>query len=100
MNTAITQQKTKATNNKYTLLGLSILFDLIGMLSFTIPVIGEFSDLIWAPVSSILIYSMYKGIVGRIGGLVSFVEELLPGLDFIPTFTLSWIYQFVIKAKS
>ena len=44
---------------KYRLLALSLLFDAIGMLSFTIPFIGEFSDIIWAPVSALLIYKMF-----------------------------------------
>ena len=83
--------------NKYKILGLSILFDAVGMMSFAIPFIGEFSDIIWAPISALLISRMYKGTVGKIGGLVSFFEELIPGLDFIPTFTLTWIYKYVIK---
>jgi len=83
--------------NKYKMLGLGILFDAIGMLSFAIPLIGEFSDIIWAPISALLISKMYKGTVGKIGGMVSFFEELVPGLDFIPTFTLTWIYKYVIK---
>jgi hypothetical protein len=82
---------------KYKMLGLSLLFDAIGMLSFAIPFIGEFGDIVWAPISALLIYKMYKGAEGRIGGMVSFFEELIPGLDFIPTFTLTWIYKYVIK---
>ncbi|RPD98621.1 hypothetical protein EGM88_05360 [Aureibaculum marinum] len=91
-----TQQESQATN-KYGLLALSILFDAIGMLSFTIPAIGEFSDVIWAPISAMLVYKMYKGAVGKIGGMISFIEEAVPGLDFIPTFTLTWIYKYIIK---
>jgi hypothetical protein len=83
--------------NKFKMLGLSILFDAIGMLSFAVPVIGEFSDIIWAPISALLISKMYKGSIGKIGGLVSFFEELIPGLDFIPTFTLTWMYKYVFK---
>ena len=83
--------------NKYTLLFLGVLFDGIGMLSFTLPGIGEFSDVIWAPLASFLIYKMYKGTEGKIGGLVTFVDEIMPGLDVIPTFTLMWIYRFLIK---
>lgn len=86
--------------NKYTLLITGVLFDAIGMLSFVIPGVGEFSDIIWAPLASFLIYKMYKGTEGKIGGLVTFVDEILPGLDVIPTFTLMWIYQFLIKKKS
>ncbi|WP_117883375.1 hypothetical protein [Aureibaculum luteum] len=83
--------------SKFGLLALSILFDAVGMLSFAIPGIGEFSDVIWAPISALLVFKMYKGAVGKIGGMVSFIEEIVPGLDFIPTFTLTWVYKYVIK---
>lgn len=85
-------------DKKYKLLLLSILFDGIGMLSFVIPFIGEFADVVWAPLSAFLIYKMYKGVEGKIGGLVSFVEEAgFFGTDFLPTFTLTWIYKYFIK---
>ena len=83
---------------KYKLLLLSILFDGIGMLSFVIPLVGEFSDVIWAPLSAFLIYKMYQGVEGKIGSVVSFVEEAgIFGTDFLPTFTLTWVYKYVIK---
>lgn len=77
-----------------------LMFDLIGMLSFTIPLLGEFSDVIWAPVSGYLMTRMYKGTLGKVGGIFSFVEEVLPFSDFIPSFTLMWIYNYVIKNKN
>ncbi len=82
---------------KYLLLGL--LFDGIGMLSFTIPGIGEFSDVIWAPVAAWLMTRMYKGRIGQIAGIVTFIEELVPGLDIVPGFTLMWIYTFLLSGK-
>lgn len=97
MTEVIVQDQKVASQSKYRLLFLGILFDLIGMLSFTIPIIGEFSDVVWAPVAALLLKSMYKGTVGKIGGIIAFVEEALPGLDIIPTFTLTWIYTYVIK---
>ena len=85
-------------HKKYKLLLLSILFDGIGMLSFVIPLVGEFTDVIWAPLSSFLIYKMYQGVEGKIGSLVTFVEEIgVFGTDFLPTFTLTWVYKYVIK---
>mgnify|MGYP001092263113 CR=1 FL=1 len=85
---------------KYRLLLLSILFDGIGMLSFVLPFVGEFSDVIWAPVSAFLIYKMYEGAEGKIGSLVTFVEEAgFFGTDFLPTFTLTWIYKYVLKKE-
>jgi hypothetical protein len=95
MSTTETEKK-----DKYKKLALGILFDAIGMASFTLPLIGEFGDVIWAPLSALIMTRMYKGNTGKIAGVVSFFEELLPGLDFIPTFTLTWIYQYVIKGRN
>ena len=68
------------------------------MLSFVIPFIGEFSDIIWAPLSAFLIYKMYKGMEGKLGSVITFIEEAgIFGTDFLPTFTLTWIYKYVIK---
>ena len=84
-------------SKKYQLLLLSILFDGIGMLSFVIPGIGEFSDVIWAPVSVYFIYKMFKGTAGKIAGVVSFLEEIgIFGTDFLPTFALTWVYKYLI----
>lgn len=87
-------------NNKQRNLILGIVFDLIGMLSFTVPFIGEFSDVIWAPIAAIALSKMYKGNIGKMGGIFEFVEEILPFSDFIPTFTLTWIYTYVIKTNA
>ena len=82
---------------KFRNLYLGLLFDGIGMFSFTIPLIGEFSDVVWAPVSALLMTKLYKGSLGKVGGFFSFLEEILPFDDFIPTFTLVWIYKYLLK---
>ena len=87
-------------NNKSRDLVLGILFDAIGMLSFTVPFIGEFSDVIWAPLAGFLMTWMYKGTIGKVGGTIAFLEEILPFTDFIPTFTLTWIYNYWIKKQN
>lgn len=94
------QVQVSTTNNKTRDLFLGILFDAIGMLSFSVPFIGEFSDLIWAPLAGFLMTWMYKGTIGRVGGVVTFLEEIVPFSDFIPTFTLTWIYYYRIKNKN
>ncbi|MEL0456789.1 hypothetical protein WJN01_11150 [Flavobacteriaceae bacterium SZ-1-7] len=83
--------------NKYKKLLLGILLDAMGYVSFFIPGIGEFSDIVWAPVSGWLMTKLYKGKSGKIAGVITFVEEALPGLDVIPTFTLMWLYTYVFK---
>lgn len=86
------------TKNRNLILGL--LFDAIGMLSFTIPFIGEFSDVVWAPIAAYLMTRMYKGTIGKVGGVITFLEEIIPFSDFIPSFTLTWIYTYMIKSKN
>ena len=82
---------------KYKLLVLGLLFDGIGMLSLLMPGIGEFTDLIWAPIAGWLMTRMYKGNPGKIAGFIAFIEEIVPGLDVIPSFTLMWLYTYVFK---
>lgn len=84
-------------HKKYKQLLLGLFFDGIGMLSFAIPFIGEFSDIIWAPLSAWLMTRMYKGKVGKAAGIIAFIEEIIPGFDLIPSFTLMWIYTYVFK---
>jgi hypothetical protein len=83
--------------NKQRDLYLSLLFDGIGMLSFGIPIIGEFGDVVWAPLSAYILTRMYKGTAGKIGGVVSFLEEALPFTDWLPTFTIMWFYTYYIS---
>ncbi|MEX0288679.1 MAG: hypothetical protein AB3N14_06175 [Flavobacteriaceae bacterium] len=82
---------------KYRNLFLGLLFDALGMVSFLIPGIGEFSDVIWAPIAGWLMTRLYKGKVGQAAGFITFIEELVPGLDVIPTFTIMWFYTYVFK---
>jgi hypothetical protein len=78
---------------------LGILFDIMGMLSFGLPVIGEIVDIVWAPVSGFLMMWMYKGSVGKFAGILATAEELLPATDVIPSFTLTWLYVYKIQKQ-
>jgi hypothetical protein len=87
-------------NLKTKKLVLGILFDAIGMLSFIIPGIGEFGDVVWAPLAGFLMTKMYEGRVGKVAGVLTFVEEIFPFTDIVPSFTLTWIYTYLIKSNS
>ncbi|EHO06116.1 hypothetical protein [Myroides odoratimimus] len=89
------------TNNKikYRQLFVGIFMDLIGYLSYAIPGVGEIADLVWAPVSAYILARMYPGKVGKIAATVNFIEELSPGLDFIPTYTITWFYTYFGKKQ-
>lgn len=82
--------------NRYKKLGLSILFDALGYASIVFPPF----DFIWAPLSAYLMTKMYKGREGKVAAVISFVEEALPFMDVVPTFSLMWLYTFVFKKES
>lgn len=85
--------------NKYKKLAIGIALDALGYVSFIIPGIGEFTDVVWAPVSAWLMTKLYKGQPGKIAAVISLIEEAAPGLDVIPTFTLMWLYTHVYKKE-
>ncbi|HEV8285131.1 MAG TPA: hypothetical protein VGQ09_12525 [Chitinophagaceae bacterium] len=74
-------------------LAFCIIMDLIGYATYAIPFLGEFADIVWAPISSIIFFVSFGGWKGALGGIGNFVEELLPGTDFIPSFTIMWFIQ-------
>lgn len=81
-------------NRKTPSLLACVLMDVLGYATYTIPLIGELADIVWAPISALIFFRMFGGWKGAFGGLFNFVEELLPGFDFIPTFTLTWLWQY------
>lgn len=87
-------------SDKKTKLILSLIFDGIGMLSYIVPVFAESLDIIWAPISGLLLVVMYKGTVGKIDGLFGAIEELIPFTDIIPTFTITWFYTYIIRKEA
>lgn len=90
-------QDNNVTDNKSRDLILSIVLDLIGYATYAIPFLGEFGDIIWAPIAGYLMTRIYKGFAGKLGGIFAFIEEAIPFTDFIPSFTIMWFYTYIIK---
>ena len=80
-------------NQKNTSLILCVIMDLIGYATYSVPVLGELGDILWAPISAIIFFRMFGGWKGAFGGVFNFIEEILPGMDFIPSFTMMWLWQ-------
>lgn len=78
---------------KYRILFIGVICDLLGMVSLVFPPF----DFLWAPLSAYIMTRLYKGKQGKIAAVISFIEEGLPWLDIIPTFTLMWIYTYVFS---
>jgi hypothetical protein len=79
-------------NKKYKKLVLSIVLDAIGFVPFI--------DIVWAPLSAYTMTKMYKGKEGKVAAIISFIEEAIPFLDLIPTFTIMWVYSYIINKEN
>lgn len=88
------------TNGQAAAKPVSLLFciamDLIGYANYIIPGLGEFSDVVWAPISAIIFFNTFGGAKGVLGGLLNGLEEIIPFTDFIPSFTIMY---FLTKRK-
>jgi hypothetical protein len=76
---------------------ICIVMDVIGMATYIFPVLGEFGDIVWAPVSAYIFFKLFGGRFGLIGGVLNFLEEIVPYTDIIPSFTIAW---FIRKNQS
>lgn len=76
-------------NKKLPCLYFCIAMDVIGAAIAVAPPVA----LVWAPVSAVIFYRAFGGWKGAFGGVFSFIEELIPGVDFIPTFTIAWFWK-------
>ena len=70
-----------------------LLMDLVGYASYALPFLGEWGDLLWGPISAYVFFRAFEGKTGAIGSFINLAEELLPFTDFIPTFTLGYLYN-------
>jgi hypothetical protein len=73
-----------------------LVMDFIGSAVILVPFLGE---IIWAPISAFIFWRMFGFRKGFLGGVFSFIEELIPGIDFIPTFTIMWFIQYARRKK-
>ena len=80
-------------NKRQPSLVFCIAMDLMGYATYAVPFLGEFADVFWAPLSGLIFFITFGGWRGAMGGVFSMVEELLPGTDFIPSFTIMWFIR-------
>ena len=74
-------------------IGLCIILDLLGMVTYFFPGLGEFVDVVFAPISAYLFFKMFGGKLGMIGSVLNFLEEIIPFTDIIPSFTIAWFIR-------
>ena len=74
-------------------IAICILMDLIGMSSYIFPALGEFGDVVWAPISGFIFLKLFGGRLGAVGSVLNFLEEVFPFTDIIPSFTIAWFIR-------
>jgi len=74
-------------------IGICIVMDLIGMASYVFPALGEWADVVWAPISGYIFFKLFGGRLGMIGSVLNFLEEIIPFTDIIPSFTIAWFIR-------
>lgn len=84
---------------KYTCLLAGLAVDLVGMSSYALPVLGESTDLVFAPLSGLACWLLYGKTLGGLGGVFGALEEWGPGTDMIPTLTLVWLYKYGLQGR-
>lgn len=72
---------------------VSLVIDALGSASYLVPFVGEFTDLAWAPVQTVLIMALYNETSPGLK-YISFVEELLPLTDIVPSATIGWLLEY------
>jgi hypothetical protein len=62
------------------------------MISYLIPTWGEWIDALWAPIAALLFYLLFGGKTAAIGSVITLLEEALPFTDFLPLFTIMYLW--------
>lgn len=83
-----TFSSTAAPPPDWTKLLLCVLIDIIGTSSEAIPIVGELSDVIWAPIAALALRELFHNNTAL--GLLEFTEEILPLTDVLPLATICW----------
>lgn len=72
---------------------VSLWIDFMGSASYLLPIVGEGLDIAWAPLQTILIMAMYDTTSPNLK-YISFLEEILPFTDIVPSATAGWLKEF------
>lgn len=82
--------------HKQNLFALSLVIDALGMLSYLLPGIGEWTDIAMSIITALAIFKSFHSYGWAAFG---FLEEILPFTDIIPSATIVWLYRYVFTEK-
>ena len=88
------QQGVTTVNADFGKLLLCLAVDIIGSSSELIPVLGEFTDVIYAPIAATILRSIYGG--SNVIFALEFAEEILPFTDILPLATIWYVWVLCV----
>lgn len=68
-----------------------LILDTLGTSSEFIPIVGELTDVVYAPFAAIALRSLFQG--SNIVFALEFIEEILPFTDILPLATICWVVE-------
>lgn len=69
---------------------LCIAIDVIGTSSELVPILGELTDVAWAPIAALTLKNIFGS---NVIFALEFAEEILPFTDILPLATICWVIQ-------
>ena len=70
---------------------LCLIIDILGTSSELLPIIGEITDIAYAPIAALALRSLFKG--SNVVFALEFIEEILPLTDILPLATICWVVE-------
>ena len=71
---------------------LCLLIDILGTSSVLLPIVGEFTDIAYAPIAALVLRSSFQG-SNVVFALEFAPEEILPLPDILPLTTICWLVE-------
>lgn len=78
---------------------ICLFIDVVGVSSEALPIVGEFTDILTAPVAALALQNLFPG-SSKFIFLFEFAEEILPLTDFIPFATICWVVDTYFAESS
>jgi hypothetical protein len=72
---------------------LCLIIDILGTSSELLPIIGEFTDIAYAPIAALALRSLFKG--SNVVFALEFMEEILPLAVIQPLATICWVVEIL-----
>jgi hypothetical protein len=77
---------------------LCLLIDIVGTTSEFIPLVGEITDIAYAPLAAFALRYLFQG--SNVIFALEFVEEFLPFTDVLPLATLVSLFLFIFQRRT